>query len=103
LALCWHVDAEASSVVHETGVARDDVVPVDATEAERVRPVCTPILQRDSRSVRGAEQDDSGFDGTPTQRFPSDLVDSGQHVPAVVGVNLSESAAGCCLWAPCLV
>ena len=94
LALCRHVDAEASGVVHEPGVAGHDVVSLDASKAEGVRPVRAPIFQRDSRSVCGAEQDDSGVEGTSTQRFPTDLFAGGQHVPTVAGVNLRTAAGG---------
>ena len=47
LALRRHMDAEASGVVHEAGVAGDDVVAVDAAEAQRIRPVCASIFERD--------------------------------------------------------
>ena len=56
-------------------------------------------LQRDRRSVSGAEQNDSGVEGTPTQRFPADLFAGGQHVPTVARVNLCKAAAGCRFWA----
>ena len=44
LALGRDVDTEALGVVNEAGVAGDDVVPVDVSEAEWIRPVSAAVL-----------------------------------------------------------
>jgi hypothetical protein len=94
LALRRHVDADASGVVDEAGVAGDDMVPVDPAEAERIGPVSAPILERNRCSIGGAVQDDSGTEGASTERFPADLVAGRHHVPTIAGVDLCQTAAG---------
>src|SRR4029450_8110387 len=94
LALRRDMDAEASGVVDEAGVAGNDVVSLDATKAERIWSVSAPVLQRDSRSICGAVQRDPGVEGAPTQWLPANLFSGGQHVPTVAGVDSREAAAG---------
>ena len=68
-ALGGYIDAETVSVVGKTGVAGNNPVAIDATQAQGIGPVCAPIFQSD----RGSVGDTKEPTPVPRTRRPSGL------------------------------
>jgi hypothetical protein len=77
------MDAEAASVVHKAGVARDNPVTVDPAKAQRIRPMSATILERDRFSIGCPEQDDTCVEGPAAERFATNFAAGGHRVPRI--------------------
>jgi hypothetical protein len=77
------MDAEAASVVHKPGVARDNPVTVDPAKAQRIRPMGATILEGYRLSIGCSEQDDSCVEDPAAERFAADFAAGGDRVPRI--------------------